>query len=66
MLRNFAMATFQVGEKVAHLFCEMSMNTDELRKIGAEVFNFAKQIDDAAAKNQDQTDQPVEETKPAE
>ena len=63
MFNNILMKSFQVGEKLIHVICEVNTSTNDLKNFSLAVIKFADQIDEqikAQQAQQSQAQLPVE------
>ncbi len=54
MFSNILHKSFNVGDKIFHVFCDMQINTGNLKDFGADVIKFATELEEEAKKKEEE------------
>jgi len=67
MFNQLLLKSFNVGDKIFHVLCDMQINTGNLKDFGAEVIKFATELEEQAkqAEEQQKEEAPNEKETPS-
>jgi hypothetical protein len=67
MFNQLLLKSFNVGDKIFHVLCDMQINTGNLKDLGNEIVKFANDLEEQAkqAEEKQEAEAPHEEEKPS-